>query len=231
MSFKRWPMKKLPLILALAISANTTIAAPPASVKAIMDAATKAGLLIPSEFSTKILTSDELTSLKKEIRKRDWITEIPGLKSALISNYPAEIGIHGKSGFRLAIYYSGEKIMLLSSSVPLVNGDRKEQGEMIETMLAAAEALVGRNTGVRRWLDTEWKRAWEISAKLYDKEPVDQSEIIRKKAFGPFLVTVWGVVPDIVFLNCVRTANNSPEATPEQRPPASPGPTSGAPQL
>jgi hypothetical protein len=206
-------MKKLHFLLVMATAGLAGAAEPPAQAKAIIEAAKKAGLLVADDFSTKVLSSDELASLKKEIPKHDWIAEIPGLGSTLTSNYPAEIGMHKSSGFRLAIYHSGDKIMLLSCSVPLVNGGQKEQKEMIETMMAATEALVGSNTGVRPWLDAEWQRAWEISAKLFDKAPVDQKEIIRKKEVGPFLVTVWGVVPDIVFLNCVRRATRSSETT------------------
>jgi hypothetical protein len=198
------------LLLALAIGGETVVAGPPTSVKVVVDAAAKAGLLTPSAFTEKTLTGEELASLKKEIGRLDWVGAIPGLEPALVSNYPAEVGIHRKSGFRLAIYYSGDQVRLLSSSVPLVNGDQKEQKEMIETMLAATEALVGPNTGVRPWLDAEWQHSWEISAKILDRQPVDQKEIIRMKQFGPYLVTVWGVVPDIVYLNCVRTDNRLP---------------------
>ena len=207
-------MKKILLLFVLAIVGRVSAAEPPAQSKAIIEVAKKAGLLVADDFSSKVLSSDELASLKKEIPKHDWIGEIPDLASTLTSNYPAEIGVHKPSGFRLAVYHSGDKIMLLSCSVPLVNGGQKEQKEMIETMLATTEVLVGRDTGVRKWLDAEWQHSWEISAKLFDKQPVDQKEIIRKKEFGPFLVTVWGVVPDIVFLNCVRRANQSPEPTP-----------------
>lgn len=206
-------MKKLLLLFVMAIVGHVNAAEPPAPSKAIIEAAKKAGLLVAEDFSSKVLSSDELASLKKEIPKHDWIAEIPDLASTLTSNYPAEIGVHKSSGFRLAVYHSGDKIMLLSCSVPLVNGGQKEQKEMIETMLSATEALVGPNTDVRPWLDAEWQRAWEISAKLFDKVPVDRKEIIRKKEFGPILVTVWGVVPDIVFLNCVRRANKASEPT------------------
>jgi hypothetical protein len=201
-------MKKFLLLFVTATFGFAAAAEPPAQAKAIIEAAKKAGLLTADDFSSKLLSSDELASLKKEIPKHDWIAEIPGLAPMLIANYPAEIGIHKSSGFALSIYHSGGKIMLLSCSVPLVNGGQKEQKEMIETMLAATEVLVGSDDGVRKWLDAEWQHSWEISAKLFDKQPVDQKEIIRKKEFGPFLVTVWGVVPDIVFLNCVRKAES-----------------------
>jgi len=203
-------MKKIITVALVGVLAFRSIglgSEPPKQVKAVIGAATCSGLLSAREFSTKVLSPSELPLLKKDIQEHGWIAEIPGLESALMSNYPAEIGVHEKSGFRLAIHYSGEKIMVLSCSVPLVNGDQKEQKQMIETMLAATEALVGKDTGARRWLDTEWQRAWEMSAKLFEKESIDQKELIRKKEFGPFLVTVWGVVPDIVFLNCVRRAN------------------------
>ena len=207
-------MKKLLLLLfVIAIVGHAAAAESPAQSIAIIEAAKKAGLLVTGDFTSKVLSSDELTLLKKEIPKQDWIAEIPNLAATLTSNYPAEIGVHMSSGFRLAIYHSGNDIMLLSCSVPLVNGDEKEQREMIETMLAATETLVGAKTGVRTWLDAEWKRAWEISAKLFDKAPVDRNEVIRKKEFGPYLVTVWGVVPDIVFLNCVRRVSHAPEPT------------------
>lgn len=200
-------MKKHLFLFVMAIASHVVAAEQPAPPNVIIEAAKKAGLLVAGDFSSKVLSSDELTALKKDIPKHDWIAEIPGLASALISNYPAVIGVHRSSGFSLAIYHSGDKIMLLSCSVPLVNGDKREQEEMIETMLAVTEALVGRDSGVRKWLDAEWRHSWEISAKLFDKQPVDQREILRKKAFGPFLVTVWGVPPDIVFLNCIRRAN------------------------
>ena len=209
-------LKLLPLLVTAVISHVVAAELPPQG-RAIVEAARGAGLLVAGDFSNKVLSSEELTALKKEIPKYDWIGEIPGLASTLVSNYPAEIGVHKSSGFRLAVYYSGDKIMLLSCSVPLVNGGQKEQKQMIETMLAATESLIGRSSDVRQWLDAEWQRSWKISAKLFDKQPVDQKEVIRKKEFGPFLVTVWGVVPDIVFLNCVRRANQPPEPMPLKR--------------
>jgi hypothetical protein len=202
-------MNKLRLLLVMAMAGQMCAAEQQVQARDIIAAAKKAGLLVAGDFSTKILSSVELESLKKEIPKHDWIAEIPGLTSTLTSNYPAEIGMHKSSGFRLAIYHFGDEIMLLSCSVPLVNGGQKEQREMIETMLAVTEALVGSGTGVQAWLDAEWQRSWEISAKIFDKAPVDPKEIIRKKQFGPFLVTVWGVVPDIIFMNCVRAANQT----------------------
>ena len=199
---------------------DITAAQPPLAVGRVVDAATKGGLLAATDFSDKTLTPAELASLRKEIARQDWIAEIPKLEPTLLANYPAVIGIHKHSGFRLAIHYLGDDIMLLGCSVPVVNGDQKEQTAMIETMLASTEALVGRGTEVRTWLDTEWKKSWNLCY----KEGVDRREVIRKKQFGAFLVTVWGVPPDIIFLNCVRAANQAAEPTsPAVTPPADAG--------
>ncbi len=196
--------KTLVLLFTLTLANASLCSEPPPHAKAIVAAAISAGLLTPRDFTSKVLSPEELQTLKRDIKKQNWIADIPGLESALLSNYPAEIGRQEKPGFGLWVHYSGETVMLLRASVPLVNGDQREQKAMIETMLAATEALAGRDSGVRRWLDAEWQRSWEISAKLFEQESIDRSEIIRKKEFGPFLVTVWGVVPDIIFLNCVR---------------------------
>ena len=200
-------MKKIIVLAFVSILAFRSVSLggeAPTQVKEVVVAAVKSGLLSAVDFSTTVLTPDELAAFRKDIPKHNWIAEIPGLEAVLLSNFPAEVGVHKKSGFRVAVHYSPEKLMLLSCSLPLVNGGPKEQKEMIETMLSTAEALVGRETGIRQWLDAEWKRAWEISAQLFEKQAVDPKEQIRKKEFGSFLVTVWGVVPDIVFFNCVR---------------------------
>ena len=175
---------------------------PPASVLNIVEAAKKAGLLVDSDFSNKTLSGDQLFRLKKEISRSGWIAEIPNLEATLLDNYPSVVGVDKVSGFRLAIHYSGDQIMLLSCNVPVVNGGEKEATEMVETMLTTAEALLGANTGVRSWLDAAWKKSWELSC----KEGVDRKEVLRTKQIGAFLVTVWGVPPDIIFLNCVRKA-------------------------
>jgi hypothetical protein len=214
-------MKIVCIVAAVAtIGSPLRASTPPRSSEVIVEAAEKVGLLSASDFVEKTLNEKEMESLKVGVQRNGWVADIPGLKEAILRNDPAVIGIHKESGFRVAVYYSGDDVMLLVCNVPLVNGSSKEGEEMIETMLSVSESLVGKKSGVRRWLDKEWKISWGLSA----QEGVDPHSIIRKKVFGPFLVSVWGAAPDIVFLNCVRVANQLPDPTSKSvTPPAKAG--------
>jgi hypothetical protein len=212
-------MKKVSLLLlALVVSGLVYGGDVPPDVAKIQTAATHAGLLTDADFS-----SHEPLDPANLKRRRDQLASPqikhtmdlePYVEETLLRNYPFTIGVHKPSGFGLTTYFSEQQVMLLTANVPLVNGEEKEQAEMIETMIASAEALLPNDKGLRKWLDSAWQDSWKESAKWMDGPDAQQKardhpdlvakEVIKKRQVGSYLVIVWGVPPDIVFLNCVR---------------------------
>jgi hypothetical protein len=199
------------LILCMAaLRGSDAIPKPPPVVQLIIEAATKPGIFTAADFATEKFDAKQLAALKIILDKVDWMSEIPNLKECLLHNYPNATA--GRNGFLLEIYYSESSVVLLSCKFSPGGVTSEEANAKMETMLSSAERLVGAKTEVRSWLAAEWKKSWE----LYYKEGVDQKEVIRKKAFADYWVTVWGVPPDIVNLNCVRKEpNNPPGPTPK----------------
>jgi hypothetical protein len=210
-------------LLALLFSWVSYGATVPPDVAKLQTAATQAGLLTEADFSShETLDPANLKRLRDQFAHpqiKQAMDAEPYVEETLLRNYPFTVGVHKSSGFRLTIYFSEQHVMLLAADVPLVNGGQKEQTEMIETMIASTEALLPNDKGLRKWLGSAWQDSWKESAK-YMNDPTAQQkarthpnvmakDVVRKRRVGSYLVIVWGVPPDIVFLNCVRVPGPS----------------------
>lgn len=198
----------------------------PPDVARIQTAATHAGLLTDADFSSHEPLDPANLKRRSDQLARPQIKHTmdlePYVEETLLRNYPFRIGVHKPSGFGLTTYFSEQQVMLLAANVPLVNGGEKEQTEMIETMIASAEALLPNDKGLRKWLDSAWHDSWRESAKWMadpatqqkarDHPDVVAKEVLKRRQSGPYLVIIWGVPPDIVFFNCVRVP--APKANP-----------------
>ncbi len=167
-------------------------------INKLIKVACEENLFKEESFVEKTLNDEELQELKKAINDTRWIRQIENLGKILLSNYPFYSDTHD-TGFNISIYHHNGKIVLLSSVIPIVNGSDKEAKAMIKTITSVSDQLIP-NREIGNWIDKEWKISWD----LYYKEDSDPSQVIRKKVFNNYLVTVWGVPPDIIFLNILN---------------------------
>lgn len=159
----------------------------------VQSAVSGVGLLDESLFVDSIRTPEVAAALAASMSEGEWNPFPEGVARVIEENHPFSCASHA-TGFRVCAYHSNRGVELVRLFAPVVNGSAEENGLMMETMYAVAEALAPDEARIREWTDSAWQASWQA----YGREGVTRADVVHERQIDGYLLSVWGVPPDFI---------------------------------